>query len=477
MMTRSLIGKFALIFWLLYVAVIVPIFVFIQINVASVLDESEKAKIELITQTLKPIISTYLTFDQEEMLSDTMRTFFRNPNILAVSLLDPQNRVIFDQHYPHSKIQETTTLTESLIDAITHKAQGTLIISYSNSFVRDLQYKLFTQLILLSLFALFIFSVTYLYFRKQLFTLHHLSHWMGNYSVEKFQEPFKSDNTNVEIQTITSSVNKMVEAIDDYRCQMEQINSELEERVETEISKRREKEQLLIHQSRLAAMGEMIENIAHQWRQPLNIIGLAVADINMKSTFGLLNDKEIENNTTLINHNLSFMSNTIDDFRNFFNTEKESHNFNPFEPINEIFILLGEQLRHDNITYVVDQNCHHEIFGVVNEFKQVILNIVNNAKDAIKSKSDQIGGEIDITIRCDQGYLCVEIGDTGGGISPSIIERIFDPYFTTKLHTKGTGIGLYMSKVIIEQHFGGILGVKNRGNGALFTLHVPLKNP
>ncbi|HEX5330172.1 HAMP domain-containing sensor histidine kinase [Sulfuricurvum sp.] len=475
MMTHSLIGKFAWVFWLLYIAVIAPIFIFIQINVSSVLNESERAKIELVTETLKPIISAYLSFDQQEMLSDTMRTFFQNPNILDVSLLDAHQKVIFEQHYPHSKIQETTTFSTPVIDTITHQVQATLVISYSNNFVHDLQTKLFVQLLLLSLFALFIFSLTYWYFRKQFFVLRLLSNWMGSYSIDTPSEPFKSNNTNTEIITITSSANKMLESIDSYRCQMEQINNELEERVEHEIIKRREKEQLLIHQSRLAAMGEMIESIAHQWRQPLNIIGLSVADINMKRTLGLLEDEAFEKNTTIINNNLAFMSNTIDDFRNFFSTDKESLYFDPSQPIHEIFALLGEQLRFANITYQVDKRCDKKIFGVVNEFKQVILNILNNAQDAIKSQPSPNEKKIKVILRCDANHFYVDISDTGGGVPLSIIERIFDPYFTTKLHNKGSGIGLYMSKVIIEQHFEGTLGVSNTDKGALFTLKLALE--
>ncbi|MDD5716563.1 MAG: HAMP domain-containing sensor histidine kinase [Sulfuricurvum sp.] len=475
MMTHSLIGKFAWVFWLLYIAVIAPIFIFVQINVSSVLYDSERAKIELVTQTLTPIISTYLTFDQQEMLSDVMRTFFQNPNILKVSLIDIHQRVMFEQHYPHSAAQEMISLSVPVVDAITNQTQATLVIRYSNNYVHDLQTKLLMELILLSLFALLIFSLTYWYFRKQFFVLRLLSNWMGNYTIDKSSQPFQSDNTNTEIITITSSANKMVETIDNYRCQMEQINNELENRVENEITKRREKEQLLIHQSRLAAMGEMIESIAHQWRQPLNIIGLAVAEIDMKRSFGVLEEGEIEKNNTIINNNLAFMSNTIDDFRNFFNTDKKSVHFDPIVPIHEIFALIGEQLRYANITYRIDEQCQKKIFGVVNEFKQVILNILNNAKDAIKGQHDQSGGKIEITLRCDADFFYIDISDTGGGVSPSIQERIFDPYFSTKLHDKGSGIGLYMSKVIIEKHFEGTLSVSNSREGALFTLSIPLE--
>ncbi len=475
-MTNSLIGKFGWIFWLLYIAVIVPIILFIHFHISSVLKESEKTKIELVTQTLKPIISTYLTFDQQSMLTDTVRTFFQNPHILDVSLIDTDRQVIFEQHYPHSKIHETITLSEPLIDPITEQLQGTLIITYSNAYVQELQYQLFMQLVLLSLLALLIFSITYWYFRKQFFVLRLLSNWMGGYSIDKTHERFQCDNTNDEISTITSSANKMVTAIDNYRCQMEQITNDLEHRVENEIAKRREKEQLLIHQSRLAAMGEMIENIAHQWRQPLNVIGIAVADISMKSTLGILHDEEIENNTAIVNRNLSFMSNTIDDFRNFFNTDKESVFFQPIEPIEEIFALLGEQLRHARISYSIHKGSDTHLFGVINEFKQVILNLINNAQDAIKSTEPKSGGKIDVTLRRDTDSLYIDISDNGGGVPDTIMGRIFEPYFTTKLHNKGTGIGLYMSKVIVEQHFDGSLSVQNTEEGAIFTLKMALQH-
>lgn len=224
-------------------------------------------------------------------------------------------------------------------------------------------------------------------------------------------------------------------------------------------------------------MGEMIESIAHQWRQPLNIIGLAMSNIEMKRQLGLLNDTEIQNNSDIINTNLTFMSNTIDDFRNFFNLNKERVSFKPAQPINDIFHLLSEQLSYAKITYAIHNECSEEIYGVVNEFKQVILNIVNNAKDVIIATSNQNGGKIDVVLRCEGQRLIIDISDTGGGVPPTIAKRIFEPYFTTKFQKQGTGIGLYMSKVIIEQHFEGSISVSNNLQGAIFTINLPLVHP
>ena len=474
---HSLIGKFAIFFWFLYIAVIVPMFIFIQMNSSAVLNDEERSKINLVTNTLKPILSIYLSFDQPDMLSETMRTFFHNPSISRVVLTDLNEKPIFEQYSAHPQLKDFITISEPLKDPITGELQATLYISYSNTHAEELQNKLFDRLVFLSLFALALFSFTYLYFRKQFFVLRHISDWMGAYTIDKTTKPFECDNNNTEIQTIISSTNKMLGTIDNYRDQMEEINAKLEQRIEAEVEQRRQKEQLLIHQSRLAAMGEMIESIAHQWRQPLNIIGLAMSNIEMKRQLGLLNDTEIENNSDIINTNLTFMSNTIDDFRNFFNLNKERIAFKPTQPINDIFHLLSEQLSYAKITYAIHNECNEDIYGVVNEFKQVILNIVNNAKDVIVAKNDQSGGKIDVLLRCEAKRLIIDISDTGGGVPPNIAKRVFEPYFTTKFQKQGTGIGLYMSKVIIEQHFEGSISVSNNTQGAVFTIDLPLDHP
>lgn len=471
---HSLIGKFAIIFWFLYIAVIIPMFIFIQMNSSTVLNNEERSKINLVSNTLKPIISTYLSFDQQDMLSETMRTFFQNPSISRVVLTDTNEKPIFEQFSSGHKIKGTITLSERIKDPITGELQATLYITYSNTHAQELQNKLFDQLVVLSLFVLALFSFTFFYIRKQFLVLHQISDWIGDYAVDKTTQPFQSNNNNTEIKTIISSTNKMLGTIDNYRYEMEEINAKLEQRIEAEVEQRRQKEQLLIHQSRLAAMGEMIESIAHQWRQPLNIIGLAMSNIDMKRQLGILSETEIQNNSDIINTNLTFMSNTIDDFRNFFNRNKEQITFKPIQPINAIFHLLSEQLHYAKITYAIHNECSADIHGVVNEFKQVILNIVNNAKDAIVTRADQAGGKIDVVIRCEDNRILIDISDTGGGIPSDIAKRVFEPYFTTKFQKQGTGIGLYMSKVIIEQHFEGTISVSNNLQGAVFSINIPL---
>ncbi len=470
---NSLIGKFAITFWLLFIAVIAPMVIFNHINYSDVLESEEHSKIQLVTETLHPMIETYLSFEQDELLSETLDIFFRNRSIISVILTDIYEKPLYEKHRSSSDTKGLVTLSKRVQDPITKKPLGTLYIRYSNAHSQELTNKLFDRLVLLSLFALMLFSFAFLYFRKQFFVLTQISEWIGGYSFDKTTKPFKYSNHNREIQTIISSANKMLGTIENYKEQMEHINAKLEQRIEIEVAQRRQKEQLLIHQSRLAAMGEMIENIAHQWRQPLNVIGLAMSNIDMKRQLGILDDAELQNNSEIITTNITFMSNTIDDFRNFFNLNKEQVAFKPIKPISDIFHLLSEQLHYAKITYAVHNNCDEEIYGVVNEFKQVILNIINNAKDAIITQEG--GGKIDVHLRCGKKHLFIDISDTGGGINAEVITRIFEPYFTTKFQKQGTGIGLYMSKVIIEQHFGGKISVSNDEFGAVFTIQLPLR--
>lgn len=472
---NSLIGKFAITFWFLYIAVVAPMVIFNHTNYAEVLEAEDESKIQLVTDTLHPMIETYLSFEQHELIRETLDIFFRNESIVSVILTDIYEKPLYEKHRSASDAKDSLTLSKRVEDPITKEPLGTLYIRYSNAHSQELSNKLFDQLILLSLLALMLFSFAFLYFRKQFFLLTEISEWIGGYSFSTTTKPFKYNSHNREIQTIISSANTMLGTIENYKEQMEHINAKLEHRIEIEVAQRRQKEQLLIHQSRLAAMGEMIESIAHQWRQPLNIIGLAMSNIDMKRQLGILDDAELQNNSDIITTNITFMSNTIDDFRNFFNLNKEQVSFKPIKPINDIFHLLSEQLHFAKITYTVHNECDEEIYGVVNEFKQVILNIINNAKDAISA--DEEGGKIDVFLRCGKNHLFIDISDTGGGIPHEIIPRVFEPYFTTKFQKQGTGIGLYMSKVIVEQHFGGTISVTNNDFGAVFTLELPLRQP
>ena len=233
-----------------------------------------------------------------------------------------------------------------------------------------------------------------------------------------------------------------------------------------DITKMKEKDMLLQKQSHLASMGEMIGAIAHQWRQPLNAIAINIQNLPDDYADGLIDERFLEEFSAKNMKIINFMSKTIDDFRNFFKKDKEKSNFDIKKSIQDVISIQSAQLQNYNIKIDIKGD-NFEILGLESEFKQAILNIINNAKDAIIENNPQ-NGKIEIDI--DSSQKRVTIKDNGGGISDDIIDRIFEPYFTTKEVNKGTGIGLYMTKMIIEKNMRGKITLKNSESGAAFMI-------
>ncbi|MBF0516896.1 MAG: PAS domain S-box protein [Nitrospirae bacterium] len=261
--------------------------------------------------------------------------------------------------------------------------------------------------------------------------------------------------------------------------ELKQLNTNLESLVVEETQKRRQNEQMLIQQSKMAAMGEMIGLIAHQWRQPLNAIGITVQDLKDAYAYGELNDKYINETVDVTMSQVNFMSKTINDFRNFYKPSKEKCRFDVKAAVEELLWMFEQIFKKSGIDITIETVQHTELStdGYPNEFKQVLLNILNNAKDAITAKKESEGsaytGQIEIIIGTDEdkNKIIVSIRDNGGGIPQHILERIFEPYYTTK-GEQGTGIGLYMCKTIIETNMGGSLSARNYDGGAEFTISM-----
>ncbi len=257
-----------------------------------------------------------------------------------------------------------------------------------------------------------------------------------------------------------------------------ELNRSLEVKVNTEIKKRLDQETVLIQQSKMAAMGEMIAAIAHQWRQPLNALGVTIQNIKDAYRFKEVDEKFIDRVVSDSFHQIKFMSDTIDNFRNFFQHTKEKTAFDTCKAIKEVNSIMSAQLAFHGIKVKVDTNTTDNLTfkGYLNEFMQVLLNIITNAMDAILEarKKGRLGkkeGDIVISNYRKDKRIVIEVNDNGGGIDEKILERIFEPYFTTKKH-KGTGIGLYMSKIIIENNMKGKLYAKNTGQGARLIIEL-----
>ncbi len=252
---------------------------------------------------------------------------------------------------------------------------------------------------------------------------------------------------------------------------------ELEEAIKKELEKNRNIEQQLFTQAKQAQMGEMIGNIAHQWRQPLNMISVSASNIKLKLEFGQLDNDNLAKSMDDIIHSTKFLSTTIDTFRNFIKDEKKVDNIVIQERIDEALNIVQVTLDNRFIKLIKDIDYLKPIRTkiVAGELSQVIINILNNAKDAMDEKSIE-DKWIKISLKELKGKAVIRIEDNAGGIPKEILPKVFDPYFTTKHQSQGTGLGLYMSYDIVTNHLGGKLYAKNSRNGAVFFIEIPIIN-
>ncbi len=297
-----------------------------------------------------------------------------------------------------------------------------------------------------------------------------------------------------EIGVLSNSFNKMVQSLqqskqklENYNQQLEQevkkrtlaldaLNQNLDKKVKEEVHQRQEQERLLIHQSRLAAMGEMIGAIAHQWRQPLNALSLVLQNLHMNYQAEQLNDQAMSRSMEKSERLINKMSTTIDDFRNFFKPNKQAELFNINALVHTTVNLLDAQFKSHNIEINIACEENLNIKGFQGEFSQVILNLLNNAKDILLERQI-VSPNISISAHRIANGISIKVSDNAGGIPDDIINKIYEPYFTTKEEGKGTGIGLYMSKMIVENNMMGKLYHYNNSEGAAFMIEIPTQLP
>jgi signal transduction histidine kinase len=224
-----------------------------------------------------------------------------------------------------------------------------------------------------------------------------------------------------------------------------------------------EQKELLVHQSKLASMGEMIGNIAHQWRQPLTHLGYTMMNLKEAQKHDELTPEYLNNKIDEANTQLDFMSHTIDDFKDFYTPNKEKEDFSLVTATQETLEIMRNTLKNNDIEVELVIKEDSTLHNYKNEYKQVLLNLLSNAKDALV---ERVTKSPHITIVIDKNTI--QITDNAGGIKEEVLKRIYEPYFSTKVGN--SGIGLYMSKMIIERNMGGFLKMKNLKNGACFTI-------
>lgn len=258
--------------------------------------------------------------------------------------------------------------------------------------------------------------------------------------------------------------------------QMKITEEELKKRVAQEVEKNIEKDRLLIHQNKLASMGEMLGSIAHQWRQPLNNINLLIHFVRDNYENKLFTKEDLHESIGSAKEQIDYMSRTIDDFRDFYKPTKSRVDFYLQESIKQAFKIVKTDFEKNNIKLIISNN-DVKINGYENEFQQVIVNILSNAKHAAiqKSKIEKFSAVVEVNIIEEKNNVILSLSNNCGNVDKEVLERMFEPYFTTKFEDQGTGIGLYMSKTIIEKNMDGKITAKNLEEDSLeFTIKLPI---
>ena len=275
---------------------------------------------------------------------------------------------------------------------------------------------------------------------------------------------------------------RLEDAVNEKTKELQELNDYLEIKIQKEVTNSRKKDLIMFQQAKLASLGEMLGNIAHQWRQPLGSLMMIIQSFQTKMQLGKLSLKFVEQKTQdaiLLAEN---MSNTLEDFQNFFSPNKDKSYFSLKDCVEHSIDLSKYILEKENIKLKLIVENDLKIYGFYNELSHVFLNIISNSKDALKNLDKE--KYIKIVIKKHNNNARVNIYDNGQGIDEKILPQIFEPYYTTKYKSAGTGIGLYMSKQIIERHMNGNIKCKNVFNkinnqnfehGALFIIDIPLK--
>jgi PAS domain S-box-containing protein len=261
------------------------------------------------------------------------------------------------------------------------------------------------------------------------------------------------------------------------KAALESFNRSLEERIAEEVEKNRSLDQLMALQARQAALGELIANIAHQWRQPLNVLSLAIYDLADAYDYGELDRKYLELTVEQMNRVIQDMSSTIDDFRSFFKPQFEKSVFSMAEIINKSLSFLSPYFRAQQIQVCKDLPSEIMIDGYSSQLEQVVVGLLKNALDALENFKGE-RREIGVTLkRIDESTCMLVISNTGKPVSEKNLTRIFDPYFTTKSEGKGIGLGLYIAKIIVERNMGGSIYCENFTDGVSFVVKLQTAKP
>ena len=434
-----------LIFLISFVVTSISIYIQIKNQYENQITSFEKS-LNNIEKNQVPILSQSLWSIDNVAVDVFLQNLVDNEKIIYAEIIEnSKRRTIVGQVKETDVIKKEFDIRKT-VDSKIYEIGKLIVIADLTPMYEELKSSV-VNIIFAEIIKMLLISLSIIFFMKKLLTnpLEKMAHYAKELSLENLHEPLKINNKKREnfneLNIVTESINTMRVNL------IKQINDS------------EEKNNILAQQSKLAAMGEMIGNIAHQWRQPLSLITTAASGLKINHEMGLLDKNKLDHCADTIVNSAHYLSNTIDDFRSFFKPNKEKEYFKVLNAFERTFTLLESHFINKNITMI--KNIEDvQIYGFENELIQVLLNILNNAKDALVEKKEQ-KPLIFIDVFSKDEEVCIAIKDNAGGIKEDIINRIFEPYFTTKHQSQGTGIGLYMSEEIVVKHMKGELIVQN----------------
>ncbi len=444
---------------------VIGMFVYILINDTFV--ETDKRHIATVSESLSSEIEIWYFINKESknlQMDPFLNSMLKSYNLDYIAFTDKNGSLISEVKSsvyisgdPYNLEYEKVLYSPEYADS--NNTIGTLEIVYGQDILKDLSRKYYITGVLLVFLLILYFYLEMRLLKELLTPLKKIAAEIKGYMPgDKLRlEPFSEYKDDV----ISELVNGFLH--------MQQNIDETMRKKEIEKENNRIKDAILMKQSRFIEMGTMIGNIAHQWKQPLNIVELCITDLTIKSMMGEVDPQYQQKLFNDMHLQVKYMSKTLDIFKNFLNddqSKKKMEIFSIKSAIEETMQLLGSTFNKKKIVteFSLDETSY--AYGSISELEQVILIILNNAVDALSSK---------ITIQCmaEKENNLIKIYDNGGGFDPAIIENVFDAYFTTKHQSQGTGLGLFIAKMIVEMKFNGTIEAYNAKDGALFVIRLP----
>lgn len=432
-------------------------------------------KTQLLKQRLTLAVSSPIWNLYYDVVEDIIKIEVQDPYIASITVNDIDGMLIAKAVYSdntglniHKESFEVNFMNEHIANIEIlydkHEIELKLIDNLINQFI---------QFTIVLIFVSIVFKIAI--DRFVINNLKKLKRMVANARKTKKYDTAIELNTNDEFKILAEEFNEMQQAVLNSIGDLEKLNSQLEIRIQEEVDKNSKKEKELYDKAKFVQMGEMLSNIAHHWRQPLSAISTTASSIRIQKQFGSLKDDELLNSLDVIMSQTQKLSSTIDDFRKFFIEEHKENKiyFNLKETIEKLESIISVLLIEKSIDLLLTLEDDIIIYGYQNELFQVILNLVNNSIEAFEDKKNIFNKEIHISSFKDSNNIYIVTEDNAGGIQDEYIEKIFDPYFTTKHKKQGVGVSLYMCKEIVYKHHNGEIKVTNTKNGAKFTINIP----